>query len=348
MTLVASLALALVLGGGGPVASLRPMTAPPPPMPVFPAYEAPAIDASSWMVYSAAREAEIGSKNPDAKAPPASITKLLTAILAVENLSLDSRTTVSARAGSTPIGYVGQADVRTGETWVVRDLLSVIMVGSGNVASAALGEAVSGSLEGFAALMNQKAQAIGMASSHFVNAHGLDADGQVSTAKDLIALGREALLHPDVLVATRTKSIPFRLAPREFTIDSTNRLLGVFPGYLGLKTGDTANAGQVLLSYTETQHDRILAVVLGSKGRRIATREIVAWAMTTMGPRDHFFAPVVGTDLALSLPDWYLPRLAAAGGLDPGEATPPDRTPLTDDLNDRFREMLPVLLGGDA
>lgn len=347
MATFTSIVLTLALGAGSVVPGLKPVDLPPPPMPVFPALEAPAIDASSWKVYSATREAEIGSKNPDAQSAPASITKLLTAILVVENLSLDSQATVSTRAGSTPIGYVGQEDVRTGETWVVRDLLSLIMVGSGNVASATLGEAVSGSPEAFAVLMNQKAQAIGMANSHFVNAHGLDAEGQVSTANDLIALGREALLHPDVLATTRIKSIPFRLAPREFTVDSTNRLLGVFPGYLGLKTGDTVSAGQVLLSYTETQHDRVLAVVLGSKGRRVATRELVAWAMTTMGPRDHFFAPVVGTELALLLPEWYLPRLAAAGGLDGGEPTAPDRTPLTDDLNARFREMLPVLLGGD-
>ena len=69
--------------------------------------------------------------------------------------------------------------------------------------------------------------------------------------------------------------------------------------------------------------------------------------MTALGPRDHFFALAAGTDLALSLPGWYQPRLEAAGALAIGNPVPPERTPLTDDLERRFRELLPELLGGD-
>ena len=102
-----------------------------------------------------------------------------------------------------------------------------------------------------------------------------------------------------------------------------------------------------MLSYTKTQHERIIAVVLGSSDRRAATREIVAWAMTTLGPRDQFFALVAGSDLALGFPEWYQPRLEAAGDLATGNPVPPERTALTDDLAQRFRELLPELLGGD-
>jgi hypothetical protein len=92
-----------------------------------------------------------------------------------------------------------------------------------------------------------------------------------------------------------------------------------------------------------------LAVVLGTPDRREATRALVAWAMGALGPRDHFYGMVAGTDLALQFPEWYQSRLeASANLLAPGTPAIPERTPLTDDLEQRFRELLPQLLGGDS
>jgi D-alanyl-D-alanine carboxypeptidase (penicillin-binding protein 5/6) len=313
----------------------------------FPAAEAPPISARSWMVYSVDEEAELGSREPDLRLAPASITKLMTAILALDNLDLGEAFTISAAADATPLGYVGQPELRQGEVWIVRDLLANILVQSGNDAAVALAEAVAGNVEDFVVMMNERAAALGMTNTTFLNPNGLDADEHLSTARDLVAMGRASLDYPAALEIMRIKHISFNAAGRLLEVDATNRDLGVFPGLFGLKTGDTADAGQTMLSYLETQHERIVAVVLGSTDRKAATRALVAWAMTTLGPRDHFFALTAGTDLALSLPEWYQPRLEAAGRLASGNPVPPERTPLIDDLERRFRELLPALLGGD-
>src|SRR3972149_6771496 len=117
-----ALLLTLVLGAGGPQFGLRPVPLPPPPMLAFPAAEAPVISALSWAVYSVDQAAELGSKDPDLRLAPASITKLMTAILTVENLALSNPVTISAVADATPLGFVGQPDVRQGEGWIRRRL----------------------------------------------------------------------------------------------------------------------------------------------------------------------------------------------------------------------------------
>ncbi|MEK7252938.1 MAG: serine hydrolase [Actinomycetota bacterium] len=345
--MLASLLLTLALGPTGLQPGLRPVPLPPPPFLMFPAAEPPAISARSWMVYSVDEEAELGSKDPNLRMPPASITKLMTAMVAVETIALTDEITISAVADATPVGFVGQPEVFQGEVWVMRDLLSNVLVQSGNDASTALAEAAGGTVEDFVTMMNAKAAALGMDDTTFRNPHGLDDAEHLSTARDLVTMGRAALDYPAVLEIARVKHITLKIAGREIEMDATDRDLGVFPGLFGLKTGDTASAGQVLLSYTVTQHDRIVAVVLGTPDRRSATREIVTWAMTALGPRDRFFGLIAGTDLALSLPEWYQPRLNAAGGIFTGNPEPPDRTPLIDDLNQRFRELLPELLGGN-
>ena len=339
--MLSSLILTAALG-------LRPVPLPPPPFAAFPAQEPPAIAARSWMVYSVNQEAIVGFKDPDLPMPPASITKLMTSMLAEEALDLTGTITISANADNTPIGFEGQPDVRQGEIWPTWDLLANVMVQSGNDASTAIAEAVSGNVEDFVALMNARAVELGMTGTTFNNPHGLDASGHTSTARDLITMGRAALDHPITMHLARTKRVTFQIGVlRVFSVEATDRDLGVFPGLLGLKTGDTANAGQVLLSYTVTQHDRIIAVVLGTPDRRATTRSLVAWAMTTLRARDHFYGLAAGSDVALGFPEWYQTRIAAAAILDHGTPVAPDRTPLTDDLESRFREILPQLLGGD-
>jgi serine-type D-Ala-D-Ala carboxypeptidase (penicillin-binding protein 5/6) len=345
MSFIAAIALATVLG---PSNGLRPINVPTPPMVCFPAEAPPAIDATSWMVWSVEDDAELGSFNPDTQRAPASITKLMTAILVAERAALSNTVVISRTADATPIGYVGQPDVRQGEVWTVRDLMVNILVQSGNDAAVALAEHVSGNLPNFITLMNQRATDLGMTRTVFVNPHGLDTSGHLSTARDLIRLGRAGLEHPEILRLSRIKKIDFDPGGRPMELTATNRDLGVFPGLYGLKTGDTLAAGQTFLSYTEGQHDRYLVVVLGSRNRRQVTRELIAWGMTTLGPRDRFFATASGTDLAIDFPEWYLPRVAAARPLPTGDPAPPPSTPLTNSLDDAFRLLLPGVLGGEA
>ena len=345
MSFLAALALTTALG---PSPGLRPIHLPPPPIVGFPAEAPPSIDATSWMVWSVQHDSELGSLDPDTPRAPASITKLMTAILVVDRAVLTNQVVISPNADATPIGYIGQPDVRQGETWSVRDLLANILVQSGNDAAVALAEHVSGDVTTFVALMNQRAGSLGMTNTTFVNPNGLDTEGHLSTARDLIYLGRAALAYPDVLKITRIKHISFNPGGRLIEVSATNRDLGIFPGLFGLKTGDTLAASQVLLSYDKAPRGDYIAVVLGSRNRRSATREILAWARTTLGPRDYFFAAAADTDLELSFPDWYIPLLRAAGALPVGTTGPAERTPLTDSLDEAFRVLLPGVLGGES
>ena len=344
MSFLAAIALTTVLG---PSPGLRPLSLPPPPMACFPAEAPPTIDASSWMVWSVDHDAELASLDPDTQRAPASITKLLTAIIVADRASLTNLVVISSNADATPIGYIGQPDVRQGETWTVHDLLANILVQSGNDAAVALAEHVSGDVPTFVGLMNQRAASLGMTNSFFINPNGLDTTGHLSTARDLIQLGRAALGYPDVLHIARIKHLDFDPGGRPIEVTATNRDLGIFPGLFGLKTGDTLAAGQTMLSYEVTSHGDYLAVVLGSTNRRQATREILAWAGTTLGPRDYFFSAAAGTDWELSFPEWYVPRLRAAGALPAATTGTAAHTPLTDSLDRAFRLLLPGVLGGE-
>lgn len=339
-------ALALVVALGAP--SLHPLPVPPPPIVAFPDRPPPELAAASWVIYAVDEAAELGARDPDRVRAPASITKLMTALIVEERSDAGATTTISANADATPIGYEGQPDVRQGEQWLVEELLANILVQSGNDAAVALAEHVAGTVDEFVVLMNEKAAALGMGDTVFLNPNGLDEDGHVSNARDLITLGVAALDYPLVMRTARIKHLDFTPPPSErlIEVDATNRLLGVFPEYLGLKTGDTLAAGQVLLSYVRGPHQRLVAVVLASSQRRIDTRELLAWGVSSLGPRDRFFHHAAGTELEDRFADWYVTRMIAAGPLPIPDARPSPHTPRQEKVLDGFRDLLPALLGG--
>ncbi len=342
-----ALTLAIAIPGFSDAASLKPLRLPMPPIKSFPAPAPPLIDAAAWMIWSEREDAELGSLDPDTPRPFASITKLMTAILTVEAVELSEEVTISAIAAATPIGYDGQPEVLFGEVWLVYDLLTNILVQSGNDAAVALAEHVASDTATFVEQMNAKGAEIGMTNSVFKTPNGLDVPGHVSTPRDLMALGMYSLQFEDLRHIMRLTAVRWERDNRVIEITSTNRLLGLFPGYSGLKTGDTAAAGQVLLSYVDTGPNGLVAVVLGSSGRRIATRELLAWGLTAMGPRDHFYSAAAGTELARSFPDWYQTRMNAPQPLNPGPRDPSEPTPLTEALGEAYRNLLPSILGGD-
>lgn len=343
MPVLAATALSLALTM---VPALRPLDVPMPPIAAFPSEAPPLIDAAAWMVFAVDHQSELGSLNPDQRMAPASITKLLTAILAVRHGDPTDEITISQVADATPIGFLGQPDVRTGEVWLMEELLDNIMVQSGNDAAVALAEYVSGTTEDFVALMNETVAELGMSNTTFQNPNGLDDADHLSTARDLITLGVAALTEPEVLRAARVKFVTFDPGGRPLEVSATNRLMGVYPGLFGLKTGDTAAAGQTLLSYLETGNERIVAVVLGSRGRRVATRELLTWAAGTLGPRDHFYAAASGSDFEALFPEWYRPIMAAVQNLviPPSQVSP---TPGEEAIIDRLLELTPSVLGGE-
>ena len=332
-----------------PQASLQPRLVPPPPINPIVTPAPPDLDAASWALFSVDREAEILAVNADEQRAMASVTKVMTAIVVVENAQPNEQVTISANAARTPIGYTGQPEVLQGEVWTVEELLANLMVQSGNDAAAALAEHVGGSVEGFVDLMNQKAAALGKRSTAFASPSGLDAALHFSSSRDLIKLGLAAVDIDRITSLTSIKSITFASGRRVITVTNTNRLLGVFPGVAGLKTGDTLNAGRTLLGYQHIGSRRTLSAVMGTQQHYAVTAELLAYSMTTLGPGDHLAAAAIGTPVAGAIPEWLVPRLEAVGDLPTGQGSlsPPGSTPGQQRVVAAFRDLLPPLLGGD-
>jgi len=279
------------------------------------------------------------------------VTKLMTALVVVaEQVDPADEVTISARAAAEGVGYTGQLKLYEGEVWTVEDLLADMLVYSDNGAAVALAEHTAGSLEAFVGLMNQKAVELGMTATHFENPNGLDEDGHVSSARDLIRLGVACIAEPRITRVTRLKFVTFTPGGRIMEVRNTNRLLGTFPGVLGLKTGDTLEAGEVLLSYASLSHEDFLGVVMGSTDHMYESALLLAYAGRILGPQDYFYAAGTQLEELADWPAWRRARLAAAGPLDDGKRpdTPMPLSPAQRDAATALRDLLPALLGGEG
>ena len=218
-------------------------------------------------------------QNANEQRYPASITKVMTALLTLEaisrgELSLDTIVTVPQAALDGIPSDASNASIKAGEQISVKDLLYCTMVRSANEAAAVLAITVSGDLESFAALMNQRAQELGMTGTHFVNANGLHHPDHYSTAHDLYLMCKEAMTHAlfREIVSTGQYTVqPTNLTGKR-TLYNTNGLLVryaysgyVYNGTIGIKTGTTPEAGYCLASAVQRQGHTLLAVVLGAE-----------------------------------------------------------------------------------
>lgn len=196
---------------------------------------------------------------------PASLAKMMTALLVIEGGRLDEAVTVSrtaARETGTRLG------LREGERLKARDLLTAAIVRSANDACRALADARGGSEAKFVAKMNARAKALGLDNTRFSNACGHDADGQYSTAADLARLANEAAKKAEYMSAARLERATVRTEDgREFSFDNTNALIGRYPGAIGLKTGTTPGAGTCLAALAEKDGSRVLLVMLRARDR---------------------------------------------------------------------------------
>lgn len=218
--------------------------------------------------------------NADERRYPASITKVMTALLVLEaisrgELSLDTMVTVPQAALDGIPSDASNAGIKVGEQMSVKDLLYCTMVRSANEAAAVLGITVSGDQERFAALMNQRAQELGMTGTHFVNANGLHNPDHYSTARDIYILCKEAMRHTlfREIVSTGQYTVqPTNLTENKRTLYNTNGLLVsysyagyVYNGTIGIKTGTTPEAGYCLASAVTRKGHTLAAVVLGAE-----------------------------------------------------------------------------------
>jgi D-alanyl-D-alanine carboxypeptidase (penicillin-binding protein 5/6) len=217
----------------------------------------PAVNALAAIVVEESSGRILFAKNAGQKRSIASTTKIMTALVALENGNLDDTVTISKRAAAIGGSTVG---LREGEKYTLRELLFAMLMISGNDAAIAVAEHVGGSVEHFAEMMNKKAQSIGAVNSNFVTPHGLDRENQYSTASDLAIITIEALKNPVFaeIVSTTNSSISGH------HLYNTNELLGNCQGVDWVKTGYTGKAGRCLVTSARRGEMHLISVVLGS------------------------------------------------------------------------------------
>jgi D-alanyl-D-alanine carboxypeptidase (penicillin-binding protein 5/6) len=200
---------------------------------------------------------------PDAKLPPASLAKLMTALIALERGKLDEPVTVGRgvlHATGTRIG------LKPGERLTAGDLLTATVVRSANDACRALADHIGGKT--FVAAMNDRAAALGLANTHFADPCGHDRDGQYTSAADIARLAEQVMRHDEYLRLARLERVTIRTQEgRSIALRNTNALLGRYPGVIGLKTGYTEGAGNCLVALAERDGVRVLAVLLNAPNR---------------------------------------------------------------------------------
>ena len=235
----------------------------------------PSVDARAWIVENGDGQV-LGASNATVPSAIASITKLMTVLVALDHHRLDDVVTVDPRAAA-----VGQEsiDLQPGEQLTVRDLIRGALIQSANDAAVALALGTAPDLPSFAALMNAKARALGLAHTHFVRPDGLDAPGEYSTAADVTALALAAMRVPFVreTVDETTASIAGGR-----TLHTWNDLLGRMPGVIGVKTGHTDDAGWSQVAADERGTILVYATILGSptRQRRNADLErLLGWGL---------------------------------------------------------------------
>ncbi len=246
----------------------------------------PSVDARAYEVVNAATGEVLLTHNARAQLPMASITKLMTVLLALERSQLSDVVTVDRAA----VGVSGSGvHLRPGERLTVRDLVEAALIQSANDAAIALAAHVGrGDPDAFVALMNQRAAELGLTATHFERADGLDVAGHVSSAHDLNRLAQLAMRQPVIrqVVATRDATIAGGRS-----LHTWNDLLGEFPGLIGVKTGHTSNAGWCQVAAARGPGFTVYATILGSPTR--SERNVDLTELLAYGLSQYRLAPVI-------------------------------------------------------
>lgn len=234
-------------------------------------FNSDALSSKNFYSIDEKSSAPLYSLNQDKEVAPASLTKLMTALIILESHQLDEQVVIS-RAATEVDGI--RAWLLQGEQLSLKNLLEALLIPSGNDAAIALAEYHSGDLETFVSEMNLRAKELMMTHTAYKNPHGLDEDGHYSSGKDLLTLVQALWKFPifQEIVATKNTSIQTSYAQKK-TLKNTNKLLS--DEVRGVKTGTTKNAGQCLLLYVERDRRSFFTVVLGSENRYDDSRKLI-------------------------------------------------------------------------
>lgn len=218
----------------------------------------PAIQASAAAVVDGDNGRIVWGKNPHHSWPPASMTKMMTALITLEHGNLEQ--VVTSNVDAAKLAGDSVMGLHPGERLTIRQLLFGLLIPSGDDAAMVLAPAVAGSESQFVTLMNEKAAALGLTDTHFVNEHGLDAPGHVSSPYDMIVIGRAAMRYPLFRQIVSTQHTVIQGQWR-YDLTNTNYFLGRRPDVIGIKTGSTDLAGHVI-TVAEERSGHILYITV--------------------------------------------------------------------------------------
>lgn len=221
----------------------------------------PDINASSYIIVDASTGEILFGKNYDQMCAPASITKIMTAILAIESGKLDNEVTVpnlpEFESGAVTIHLV------QGERYKLRDLVQVMLTASANDAAYTVANAVGGNVDKFVTQMNNKAQALGMTASTFKNPHGLDEEGHMVTAKEMAILAVYAMQNDTFREMVQVQQVNWVGISYEKPLPTTNQLFSMMPECTGIKTGNSSMAKRTFVASAAKDGRELIGVILG-------------------------------------------------------------------------------------
>lgn len=240
--------------------------------------EVPEISAKSALVYDLTSKKVLFSKAPSKKLPMASLTKIMTAVVAIESAKKDDEYLVSFGdlVGENSMG------LSEGETLTLKELLYGLILTSGNDAAETLASNFEGGRAEFIIAMNNKAKALGLENTHFTNPTGLEGDGrQYTTASDLLVITNYALQFPIFKEVTRTffYEIPYSENHKAFYLENETNLISSYPGVFGVKDGYTPEAGLCLVTYLNYKGHKIIGILLGSDNRRQEMKNLLDYGL---------------------------------------------------------------------
>lgn len=243
----------------------------------------PKLSATEAISYDLTTNQLLYSKNIHQHHPIASITKIMTAIVALETEKTDRTVTVSHSAATIGEDSMGLSE---GEKMPLLDMLYGMLLPSGNDAAEAIAQSSTVGRANFVYLMNKKAEDLGLTDTHFTNPSGLEGDGnQYSTPYDLLVITRYALQNPTFaqIVSTVNYDIPSNQYHKAYHLFNETNLLTSYPGVKGVKTGFTDEAGMCLVTYLDYGGHKIIAIVLNSDDRRGEMKELLDYSLKALG-----------------------------------------------------------------
>lgn len=230
----------------------------------------PAVTGETALLMDPVNGQVLYEKNADEKIYPASTTKILTAIIAIESGKMNDIVTIPLEASLVEGSAIG---LQEGEKISLRDLLYALMLNSGNDSAVAIAYYLGGSSDGFAQIMNRKAAGLGAVNTHFSNPNGLPDPNHYSTARDMALITRYAMQNPEFreIVATKGMTIERNDPEAQTYLGNHNKMLWNYDGAIGVKTGYTDDAGECLVTAAARGGRELLAVVMKSEGTSIWT-----------------------------------------------------------------------------